>query len=76
MAPLGRPTPQRSSEATPRAEGPSFEDRLPDDYRRPEANPFVASHRTFGPELLSAERAFAVGRDWVGLFVFTPHRQH
>jgi len=68
MAPPGRPTPQRPSDAAPRPDGPRFEDRQPDDYRRPGANPYVASHRTFGPELLTAERAFAVGRDWAALF--------
>ncbi|MEM6929996.1 MAG: tRNA (guanosine(46)-N7)-methyltransferase TrmB [Myxococcota bacterium] len=68
MAPPGRPTPQRPSSAAARPDGPRFEDRRPADYRHPEANPYVTSHREFGPELLTAEQAFAVGRDWASLF--------
>ncbi|MEN0061573.1 MAG: tRNA (guanosine(46)-N7)-methyltransferase TrmB [Myxococcota bacterium] len=41
---------------------------MPGDYRRPEANPYVASHRDFGPELLTADAAFGVDRDWATLF--------
>ncbi len=67
MAPPGRPTPQRPTDETTTS-GPRFEDRRPDDYRHPEANPYVTSHRSFGPELLTAEQAFGVGRDWSGLF--------
>jgi tRNA (guanine-N7-)-methyltransferase len=39
-----------------------FEDKLPEDYSRPGINPYVASHREFGDELLPASDA----KEWRG----------
>ena len=50
MGARGRPTPQPAA-----AEGPRFRDRLPEDYRRPDINPYVALHRTYGDVVLTVE---------------------
>ena len=52
MAARGRPTPQADS-----SDGRRFMDRLPDEYRKPDANPFVRAHREYGPTLLPASEA-------------------
>ncbi len=60
MAARGRPTPQ--PEAT--GDGPRFTDRQAEDYPQPDVNPFVRSHRTFGPELLTADEAWTWRGRW------------
>jgi len=63
MAARGRPTSQAATGDRPR-----FRDRPPEDYRNPEANPFVQSHRSFGPELLTADDAWQSRGAWGALF--------
>ena len=63
MAARGRPTPQ-----APSASGPRFADRFPEDYRKPDANPYVREHRTFGPELLTATAAWQYRGRWEACF--------
>lgn len=64
MAARGRPTPQPSEgDARPR-----FHDRLPEEYRRPDANPYVRSHRTFGLPLLPASEAWPWRGRWAEHF--------
>lgn len=64
MAPHGRPTPQPD----PGEERPRFKDRAPEDYANAEANPFVVSHRTFGPPLLPASEAWPWRGRWAERF--------
>ncbi len=59
MAAPGRPTPQPETDDRPR-----FQDRQPEEYRHPDVNPYVASHRTFGPELLPASEAWTWRGRW------------
>lgn len=67
MAAPGRPTPQ--GPPAPADEGhPRFVDRMPEDYRHPEANPFVTLHRSFGPELLTADDAWRFRGRWGACF--------
>ncbi|HHO50329.1 MAG TPA: hypothetical protein ENK18_05510 [Deltaproteobacteria bacterium] len=61
MGVRGRPTPQIPQ---PPDAHPQFRDRLPDDYRHPDANPYVAEHRAFGPELLTADQAWRFRGRW------------
>ncbi len=66
MAVPGRPTPQ-----APEGElgaGPRFRDRMPEDYRKPDANPYVRLHREFGPELLTADQAWQSRGRWAACF--------
>jgi len=63
MAAPGRPTPQPDTGDRPR-----FRDRRPEDYRRPDVNPFVASHRTFGFPLLPASEAWPWRGRWAEHF--------
>jgi len=65
MAASGRPTPQAESR---RAERPRFRDRTDDDFKRPDINPFLQQHRTFGPELLPAAEAWTHHGRWSELF--------
>lgn len=60
MAQRGRPTPQ-PEEGTGH---PRFVDRAPEEYANPEANPFVLSHRAFGPPLLPASEAWTRRGRW------------
>ena len=53
MAARGRPTPHPDGE---------FQDRLPEEFSRPDLNPFLKLHREFGPPLLPADEA----RRWKG----------
>ena len=64
MAVPGRPTPQ------PEIEGrrPRFADRAPEEYRQPDANPFVRLHRTHGPPLLPASEAQRYRGRWDAAF--------
>jgi len=39
-------------------------DRLPEDYRNPDANPFVVAHREYGPTLLPASEAQGCRGRW------------
>lgn len=59
MGAPGRPTPQPST-----TERPRYRDRDAEDYRHPDINPFVRSHRTFGPELLPADEAWTWRGRW------------
>lgn len=61
MGARGRPTPQGPR---PPEERPRFRDRLPEEYRHPDANPYVTEHRTFGPELLTADQAWRFRGRW------------
>ncbi|MFZ5479195.1 MAG: tRNA (guanine(46)-N(7))-methyltransferase TrmB [Myxococcota bacterium] len=45
-----------------------FRDKLPAEFLRPEVNPYVASHRAFGPEILPASEAQAWRGRWGELF--------
>lgn len=67
MAAPGRPTPQGPSASTEVAR-PRFADRMPEDYRHPDANPFVSLHREFGPELLTADQAWRFRGRWAQCF--------
>lgn len=60
MAVPGRPTPQPTIEG----ERPRFKDRDVADYRQPDVNPFVRSHRSFGRELLPAGEAWKWRGRW------------
>jgi len=55
----GRPTPQPEGPDRPR-----FADRLPEDYRQPDVNPYVRLHRDFGPPLLPASEAWPWRGRW------------
>ena len=63
MAARGRPTPQPAV-----GDGPRFRDRLPEDYRRPDINPYVALHRTFGDVVLTASEAWEWRGRWAERF--------
>ncbi len=64
MGAHGRPTPQGA-----RPEGhPRFQDRPLEDYRQPEANPYVSEHLSFGPELLTADQAWRFRGRWPACF--------
>jgi len=65
MAPSGRPTPQAESRSTER---PRFRDRTDDDFKRPDINPFLLEHRSFGPELLPADEAWKHRGAWPDVF--------
>ena len=65
MAASGRPTPQRESRSTER---PRFRDRTDEDFKRPDINPFLVEHRTFGPELLPASAAWKHRGSWAEVF--------
>ncbi|MBX2796191.1 MAG: hypothetical protein KTR31_00940 [Myxococcales bacterium] len=41
---------------------------MPEDYRHPDANPYVTEHRTFGPELLTADQAWRQRGQWGACF--------
>jgi tRNA (guanine-N7-)-methyltransferase len=45
-----------------------FTDRLPEEMANPELNPYVASHRTFGPEVLPASEASGYRGRWHARF--------
>jgi len=63
MGARGRPTPQPAA-----ADGPQFRDRLPEDYRRPDINPYVALHRTYGDVVLTASDAWEWRGRWAERF--------
>src|SRR5690606_5624318 len=42
--------------------------RLPEDFLRSDVNPYVVSHRDFGPELLSADEAWTWRGRWIERF--------
>jgi tRNA (guanine-N7-)-methyltransferase len=65
MAASGRPTPQAESRSSER---PRFRDRTDLDFKRPDINPFLVEHRTFGPELLPADQAWRHRGDWAAVF--------
>lgn len=48
----------------PRSERPRFQDRTEDDFSRPDVNPFLTSHRTYGPPLLPASQAWPYRGRW------------
>ncbi len=54
MAVHGRPTPQPSAAS---GDGPRFKDVALDEYNNADANPYVQSHRTYGPTCLPASEA-------------------
>ncbi len=60
MAAPGRPTPQ----STPEGPGPKYRDKLPEEFAAPDANPYVRSHREFGPPLLTADAAWTWKGRW------------
>ena len=72
MAAPGRPTPQGPPPAggaeAGEQERPRFRDRMPEEYRHPDANPFVRLHREFGPELLTAGEAWRFRGRWPACF--------
>jgi len=45
-----------------------FVDRDPEDYPRPDLNPFMKIHREFGPPALPARVAQEAGGDWPAIF--------
>jgi tRNA (guanine-N7-)-methyltransferase len=63
MAARGRPTPQ-AEQAGSGEQRPRFQDRQPEEYRRPDINPYLEKHRTFGPELLPADQAWPLRGRW------------
>lgn len=65
MAALGRPTPQPVPNADER---PRFRDRLPDEFERPEVNPYLAMHRAYDACLLPASEAWRHRDDWATAF--------
>jgi len=65
MGARGRPTPQPDEQS---ADQPRFRDRLPEDYPHSDINPFVRSHREWGPTLLTASQAWEVRGQWAERF--------
>jgi tRNA (guanine-N7-)-methyltransferase len=65
MGAPGRPTPQPLKAD---GERPRFLDRAPAEARVCEVNPFVASHRDFGGELLTADEAWRWKGRWAERF--------
>lgn len=63
MAAPGRPTPQPTG-----AERPRFKDTDPAEVRRPDINPFLQSHREFGPVLIPASEAWKHRGRWDEVF--------
>lgn len=63
MSSDGRPTPHLSPE-----EGPRFIDRDPETFARPDANPYLESHRTFGPPVMPASEAATFKGRWAERF--------
>ena len=69
----GRPTPQPMARE---GERPRFRDSDPEDWDKPrkslkapeEINPFILSHRTFGPELMPADDAWRWHGRWAERF--------
>lgn len=59
MAARGRPTPHPDGE---------FQDRLPEEFTRPDLNPFMTLHREFGPPLFPADAARTWKGRWAELF--------
>lgn len=57
----GRPTPQPTTDGRPR-----FRDT--DDVRHPDANPYLITHRTFGPPLIPADAAWTLRGRWDAYF--------
>lgn len=55
----GRPTPQPDAPERPR-----FKDRAAEDYRNPEANPYLRSHAEYGPPLYTADEAWRFRGRW------------
>src|SRR5688572_10959715 len=49
--------PGRPMQKGPERHGPRFVDQQPEDFRRPEVNAYVYTHRTFGLPLLPADAA-------------------
>ena len=45
-----------------------FIDRVPDDFPQPDLNPFMRTHREFGPPALPANRAQEAEGDWDTIF--------
>ncbi len=60
MAVHGRPTPQPNLPD----ERPRFKDRMPEEYRRQDANPYLHSHRTYGRPLIPASEAWPLRGKW------------
>ena len=60
MAAHGRPTPQHDSGD----ERPRYKDRAAEQYRRPEANPYLISHREFGRPLIPADQTWVLRGKW------------
>lgn len=60
MGAPGRPTPQPTADA----EHPRFKDRAPEEFRNPDANPYLFTHREFGSPLLPAEKAWPLRGQW------------
>ena len=50
------------------ADRPRFVDRLPETFKRPDANPYLTAHRTFGPPLLVASEAWKFRGRWAEAF--------
>lgn len=63
MAAHGRRTPQPR-----RDERPRFKDRLPEDFTRPDVNPYLVEHRSWGPPLLTASDASKGRGRWDEVF--------
>ena len=45
-----------------------FQDKAPENYRHPDANPYLKLHRTFGPPVLTATEAQAWAGRWAACF--------
>ncbi|MFH1463356.1 MAG: tRNA (guanine(46)-N(7))-methyltransferase TrmB [Pseudomonadota bacterium] len=45
-----------------------FQQRRPEDYPDPDANPYLRLHLDFGPPVVTAAQAQEVGGDWRGIF--------
>jgi len=64
MGAPGSQTPRRRM-PQPETEGrPRFKDRLPEDFTRPDINPFLKAHREYGHPLLPASQAWPYRGRW------------
>ena len=70
MGAPGKPTPRRRMPQPEKAgdERPRFVDRLPEDFTRPDINPFLVAHREFGRPLLPASDAWPYRGRWAEAF--------
>lgn len=62
--PHGRPTPQALPDEVQERPGPRFQDVPAEAFKRPDANPYLLSHREHGLPLLPADQAWPLKGRW------------